>query len=139
MARKGLSPQIKDPNKLCLCVRRRYLDYIEGCKAEGISLVLIETLRALDRQKHYKRIGVSWTLDSKHLPQPPHDLALAFDVVPKDYIREPEWRPTGVLWTTMRHVARRLGLIVGAPWPRDKGHNYLRKCLCAEDAQEPAA
>ena len=126
----ALSPQCRDPLRLCPCIRSLYLALYAACHDEGINPVTVETLRQLDRQKYYVRIGVSWTLESFHLPQPPNGQALAFDVCPKDYLREPLWRPRGEKWKQMRMVARELGLIVGAPWPRDKGHMYIRKCRC---------
>ena len=127
-----ISPQCRDPLRLCPCIRSLYLTLMERCREEGIKLLLIETLRALDRQKHYVKIGVSWTLDSFHLPQPPNDLSLAFDVVPKDYLREPLWMPEGPLWKDVCGIGRGLGMFVGAPWPRDKGHYYIRKCRCSD-------
>jgi hypothetical protein len=125
----------KDPNKLCPCVRGRYLSLREIAKAEGLNLLLIETLRTPERQRELVAAGTSWTRKSKHLPQHPHGLALAFDIAIEDYIHTKHWNPAGPLWQDLGRIALGLGLEWGV-WRRganiDPGHIYLAACACDE-------
>jgi hypothetical protein len=127
-----MTPQIRDAEKLCPCIRKRHKDFVALALARGIYPVTIETLRAEDRQAYYVEIGVSWSMGSKHLPQPPNQLALAFDVCPQEYLAEPRWNPKGPLWDEMGRIGRSLGLLWGGDWKRtpDKPHFYLERCLC---------
>jgi hypothetical protein len=135
---KKLSPQVKDPLKLCPCVGGRWMLLRDRCAAAGIPLTLIETLRQPDRQEHYVQIGVSWTARSKHLPQPPNGLSLAFDAAPTEYLALKNWNTNGPLWDRVAEISGDLGLIWGV-WKRnkyqvlenvDKAHHYLDACAC---------
>lgn len=123
----------RDPLKLCQCLRVLYLDLIEQAKAEDISCVLIETLRDAERQQYYIDEGVSWTKRSKHLPQPPSGLSLAFDLAPKDYLKHKLWLPGGPLWLRLGEIGQDLGLRWGGAWrlTPDYAHFELRVCQCA--------
>ena len=125
----------KDPLKLCHCIRSAYIELHARAKASGLALVTIETARDFTRQRYYKSIGVSKTLNSYHLPQPPHGLSLAFDVAPKDYLRIKGWHPKGPLWFVLADLGRELGLEPGADflgmnkgwdWP----HFQFKTCRC---------
>lgn len=121
----------RDPLRLCPCIRARFLDLAEQAKASGIALAVIETARDAERQAHYRRIGTSRTLKSLHLPQPPHGLSLAFDVAPKDYLRDKGWNPGGELWDRLGEIGRALGLEWGGDWDwQDCPHFQLKRCLC---------
>ena len=119
----------RDPLKLCPCVRSRWLDFAERAPAP---LVLIETLRDLERQRYYYNSRVSRTLKSKHLPQPPNGLSLAFDTCPREYLRLKGWAPDGGLWYALGSVGLALGLHWGGSWTRfpDRPHFYLTSCAC---------
>ena len=135
-----ISPQSRDLAGLCPCVRRRWAKLVEACHFSGFDLALIETIRQPDRQAYYVRIGASKTMDSKHLPQPPHGLSLAVDVCPREYLSNPLWHPEGELWDRMGGFAKRFGLLWGGDWPAfvDRPHCYLDACLCAQDEEENA-
>lgn len=123
----------RDPLRLCPCIRAKYVDLVTEAKAAGITLAVIETSRDAARQAHYRRIGVSRTLKSLHLPQPPHGLSLAFDVAPKDYLRLKGWFPGGPLWLSLGKLGCALGLEWGGNWSgwKDYPHFQLRQCGCA--------
>lgn len=136
----------KDPLLLCPCVRTKYEQLIERANREfGISVATIETARDYARQKHYKKVGVSKTLNSYHLVGPAfvdgkfsfpgRKLALAFDVVPRAYLTMKHWHPGGELYKRLAEIARDLDLECGADfsgfnegwdWP----HYQQRVCEC---------
>lgn len=130
----------RDLNRLCPCVRSRFID-LAG--VPGLKLVVIETLRDLERQAYYVEIGVSRTLKSGHLAQPPNGLSLAVDAVPKDLLKLKNWggplkkgAPPHELWLLYTDMARKNELLCGADWNGgpdtgwDWPHVYLKKCLC---------
>lgn len=126
-----ISPLQKDPELLCPCVKHKHRLLVNACRDRGVYLVTVETLRALDRQRYYIRIGVSWTMNSKHLPQPPHQRSLAFDVVPNGYLSHPLWNPEGEEWDVLIEEAERLGLKSGfTMWGKDKPHFHQEECGC---------
>ncbi len=113
--------------KLCPCIREK-IQILLGWK---LPLQVVETLRKKDRQKYYVSIGVSWTLDSKHLAQPPKGLALACDIAPKELLKQKGWAPSSPKWEEMGVAGESLGLIWGGRWKaRDLSHFELKKCLC---------
>ncbi len=122
-----LSPQRRDPEGLCPCIRAKW----ETLRRGGQDLVLIETLRQADRQAHYIATGVSWTSKSKHLAQPPNGLSLAFDTCPRSYLAMKGWNPSGELWRCAGEAGEALGLTWGGRWKqRDLAHFQLEACLC---------
>lgn len=122
----------RDPLQLCPCIRVRWLDFATECKAREIPILLIETARDLERQRYYKSIGVSRTLKSMHLPQPPNGLSLAFDVCPREYLRVKGWSPGGQLWPILSEVGADVGLLWGGDWRgwKDLPHFYRERCSC---------
>lgn len=131
----------RDPMKLCPCIRVRYARLLDEVALVGIRLTLIETLRDEERQRHYLAIGVSQTIKSLHLPQPPNGLALAFDVAPTAYLHVKGWNPVGDDWQTVGQISEGLGLEWGGRWPklRDRPHHQLRECLCEHDERPEVA
>ena len=121
----------RDPLKLCPCVRAKWVEFVTRVQ---FAVVLIETLRDAERQAYYRAIGVSRTVKSKHLPQPPNGLSLAFDVCPKDYLRMKGWNPGGPLWSALSGYGVDAGLYWGGDWKtwKDRPHFYQEKCSCAQ-------
>lgn len=117
-----------NPDKLCPCIRYKYFDLINKLARLKIPNKTLETLRDIERQKYYFEIGVSQTMNSKHLPQLPNNLSLAFDLAPVEYLKLKHWNPKGILWETIRTQSRAIGLICNIPW--DKPHHQLNKCEC---------
>lgn len=103
----------------------------ERCRDEGVDLALIETLRDEERQRHYIATNVSWTARSKHLPQPPNSLSLAFDACPRAYLVEKDWAPGAPYWLIYGDIGMDLGLEWGGLWKRrDYAHMQLDECAC---------
>lgn len=126
-----LSPICRDPEHLCPCIRVRYEAVLAQCYSRNIQLVTIETLRATDRQRYYVDRGVSWTMDSLHLPQEPNSLSLAFDVCPHEYLAHPQWNFPGTKWAILGRIGTDLGLGWGFDiWGKDKPHFQQLECGC---------
>lgn len=116
--------------KLCPCIRGKIQDLLR--MGVDFPLQVIETLRKKDRQAHYVKIGVSWTMNSKHLAQPPKGLSLACDIAPKALLKEKGWAPSHPNWKLMGSAGEELGLIWGGRWKaRDLSHFELKKCECS--------
>ena len=96
----------------------------------GVETVLIETLRDAARQSFYIASGVSWTMRSKHLPQPPNGLALAFDLCPRDYLAEKNWAPGGDEWFVLGDLAEEADLEWGGTWTSQKDYPHFQKGVC---------
>ena len=127
-----IEPQCRDLDMLCPCVRAKAEEFLAQASAAGIPVTIYETLRGVKRQEYYVARGVSWTMHSKHLPQPPNGLSLAFDAAPTDYLTEPHWNPEGKYWQTLMHIAEAVGLENGGRWSqRDYPHNQLTVCECS--------
>ena len=136
-----IEPQCRDLDMLCPCVRAKAEEFLAQASAAGIPVTIYETLRGIKRQEHYVEIGVSWSMNSKHLPQPPNDLSLAFDAAPTEYLTEPKWCPGGPYWRSLMHISESVGLFNGGRWEqRDYPHNQLAVCGCSVvDALEKTA
>lgn len=136
-----LSPQIRDIDKLCPCIRDLALKLRVECLRAGFSITIYETLRMMDRQQLYVSEGVSWTMTSRHLAQPPNSLSLAFDSAPSQYMKMKHWNPDGPLWDELGRISVALGLKWGV-WVRnnhnelynkDKAHNEIVACRCPKE------
>jgi hypothetical protein len=95
-----------------------------SCIAIHLPVTIVGTLRTLEEQKKYLALGTSWTLDSKHLPQPPNGLSLAFDIVPTVLLTVKGWGPDSPLWNELGLLGKSLGLSWGGDWQEhpDKAH-----------------
>lgn len=89
---------------------------IAECEAAGIPITVICTLRSLAEQQQAVNHGVSWTMHSKHLPQPPQGKSLAIDIAPTALLSQKNWAPGDPLWWVVAGTAQRLGLRSGADW-----------------------
>ena len=130
----SLSPQDRDVAHLCDCLRRKWEDLVDTLEEDHnppIFLSTIETLRQPDRQAYYLKHGVSWTKNSKHLPQPPEKKSLAIDICPVAYLTMKGWNPAGALWGVVGEEGERLGLRWGGRWKqKDLAHLELEACEC---------
>ncbi len=89
---------------------------IAQAQAAGIELVVITTLRSYHEQELAVQHGVSWTLKSMHLPQPPEGKSLAIDVCPHSLMSQKWWAPKSPLWWTLAQIGTGLGLRSGMDW-----------------------
>jgi peptidoglycan L-alanyl-D-glutamate endopeptidase CwlK len=122
----------RDPQKLCPCIREKLERVLAGAEERGIRVTLLETLRDEERQRYYMSQGSSRTMNSKHLPQEPNGLSLAFDLAPTEYLSERLWNPEGELWAILGHLGELQDLQWGGRWTlfRDRPHFQLQRCEC---------
>lgn len=97
-------------------VRDHAVQLINTALEQGIHLAIICTLRSEEEQRKALLSGNSWTMASKHLPQPPDGLALAIDVCPVQLLSKKNWDPTNELWWKLGHIGIQLGLRWGGDW-----------------------
>jgi hypothetical protein len=98
--------------------------FLGECESEGILLTVIDTGRTLTEQDQKLAQGVSWTQNSKHLPQPPEGKSEAIDVCPTAYLTIKNWNPTGPLWSKVGIIGEKYGMFWGGHWSShpDPGH-----------------
>jgi peptidoglycan L-alanyl-D-glutamate endopeptidase CwlK len=98
--------------------------FLAAAQAAGIECFLVDTGRTQGEQQTKLSQGVSWTQNSRHLPQPPEMKSEAFDVVPKAYMSMKNWNPYGDYWDKLGEIGKGLGLKWGGDWigHRDPGH-----------------
>jgi len=100
----------------------------EGEAAIGEPIEVIDTDRTPAEQQVKLSQGVSWTTNSKHLPQPPEGKSEAVDVCPKSYLTMKGWNPSGEKWAILGAIGERLGMLWGGRWTHvnngrgDPGH-----------------
>ena len=121
----------------------------------GGHLQVIETARDLERQREYVRLGVSRTLESRHLApggaipaRPSGARVLACDLAPSFVLGLPKWDPDNPAWTTFGEIALDAGLKWGGDWDSTPGrapydgwdspHVYLEECKCRKSGSRSA-
>lgn len=98
---------------------------IDKANAAELDVVIEDTGRTLGEQAQKILTGVSWTNNSKHLPQPPEGLSEAIDLAPRAVMSLKNWAPNSPLWDQLGALGEGLGLRWGGRWPgtrRDPGH-----------------
>ena len=93
---------------------------VDQCKAAGVPVTVIDTLRSMQEQADAVKHGNSWTMRSKHLPQPPDGKSLAIDVCPTALLKTKNWSPMHPSWWVVAKIGVALGLRCGMDW-HDKG------------------
>jgi hypothetical protein len=95
----------------------------------GLDPVVEDTGRSHDEQTIKVSTGVSWTNNSKHLPQPPENKSEAIDVVPRVCMSLKYWGWNGTIenshpaWGELITIGEGLGLHCGVHFPHpDPGH-----------------
>ncbi len=89
---------------------------IGRCRKAGIPVAVITTGRTIEAQKLAVAHGVSWTMKSKHLPQPPEGKSWAMDLCPTALLSEKNWAPKHPHWWILAGLAVELGLRSGMDW-----------------------
>ncbi len=128
-------PPVREPTQLCACVRNRWVQFNATCDRSGVPVTLVETLRSPERQRYCLETGVARRRTTRHMPQPPHGRALAFDAAPTEYLGLKFWNPGGIYWRRLGSVAGDVGLEWGGHWRfkdgwKDPSHFELRVCAC---------
>ncbi len=93
----------------------------------GVALLIVDTDRTLVEQNENLAKGVSWTLNSKHLPQPPEGKSEAIDVCLYESYQlhgsdKLQWNASDPVWAKIGEIGRDLGLKWGV-WKVDSSGN----------------
>ncbi len=95
----------------------------------GLDPIVEDTGRTTTEQTQKRVQGVSWTTNSRHLPQPPEWLSEAIDVVPRVCMSLKYWGWNGRVenshpfWGRLIEIGEGLGLHCGVHFPHpDPGH-----------------
>jgi len=118
--------------------RLQVFELIARCSEAGISLLIVDTLRTYAEQLINIANGVSWTKNSKHLPQPPDSMSWAVDVAPYDIYQlhgpdKLKWDETDPVWQRIgaigqKRIGMKWGVVDSKGNRRDLGHfEYLPK------------
>jgi len=92
-------------------------EHIARCIESGIQIMIIDTLRTYEEQVENVKNGVSWTMRSKHLPQPPEGRALAYDLCP--YLIYQANGPDKLNWDSGHdhwQTIGKIGMLLGLKW-----------------------
>jgi len=122
------------------------MQLLDQAGAAGLDPVVEDTGRTADEQKLKVSSGVSWTVHSKHLPQPPEQKSEAIDVVPRVCMALKYWGWNGTIktshpyWGKLITIGESLGLRCGVYFPHpDPGHfEYIHPQRGSEDAANVA-
>lgn len=88
----------------------------------GVVVRIVDTLRTPAEQAANIANGVSWTRNSKHLPDG-SGKANAIDLVPVSVISLKNWAPSHPHWQILGKIGESLGLRWGGRWrQRDMAH-----------------
>ena len=109
------------------------VELIARCVEAGIPVLIVTTGRTLAEQQAAVARGVSWTLHSKHLPQPPDGKSLAIDLAPYETYQlhgadKLNWDAADPVWSRIGAIGQSLGLkwgVVINGVQRDPGHFEL--------------
>ena len=90
-------------------------EHIARCVESRVIVMIIDTLRTQEEQIINVSNGVSWTMDSKHLPRPPENKALAYDICPYSIYQangpdKLNWDETHPHWQIIGRIGTSLGL-----------------------------
>jgi hypothetical protein len=98
--------------------------FLAKCATAGIPLTSIDTDRTVSEQAQKIAEGVSWTQNSRHLPQPPEEKSEAIDVCPTPYLTMKLWNPSGPMWKQVGEIGESCGMFWGGRWVEhpDEGH-----------------
>lgn len=118
-------------NDLDVRFRPVAFELIARSAEQGIALCIIDTLRTPEEQADNIARGVSWTTNSKHLPQVPDGKSLAIDVAPYSQFSlhgpdKLQWEASDPAWARVGQIGEALGLRWGGrfrpPAKPDLGH-----------------
>ena len=93
---------------------------LERAKEAGVECKIVDTGRTPTEQQVKISQGVSWTNNSKHLPQMPEGKSEAIDIVPLSVLEEhkPTWSPEHPDWQKIGPIGEQLGLRWGGRWQK---------------------
>ena len=90
-------------------------ELIARCVEAGIVVMIIDTLRTKEEQEANVAKGVSWTMNSKHLPQLPEGKSRAIDIAPYSIFQlagpdKLQWDAGDPVWNRIGEIGEKLGL-----------------------------
>src|ERR1043165_9615902 len=96
-------------------MKPKAMELIARCAEAGIPVMIINTLRTLAEQQQNVAKGVSWTMNSKHLPQAPTFKSDAIDICPYDVYNlsgpaKLQWDGGNPVWGRIGAIGEKLGL-----------------------------
>lgn len=102
-------------NDLDVRIRFKCFEHLARCTEAKRPVMIIDTIRTLEEQKINVANGVSWTMNSMHLPQPPDGLALAYDICPYSIYQADgpdklNWDDSHPDWQIIGKIGENLGL-----------------------------
>ncbi len=115
-------------NDISAKFRSTVFEFLARCTESDVPLMIIDTLRTPEEQAQNIANGVSWTTNSKHLPQPPDGKSLAIDVCPFETFQlngadKLKWDSNDPVWEKLAQIGEACGMISGHRWKqRDSGH-----------------
>lgn len=118
-------------NDLDYRVRSTVFEFLARCAEAGIPIIIVDTLRTPEEQAANIAKGVSWTTNSKHLPQAETKKSLAIDVAPFDVYQlhgpdKLKWDGSDPVWQRIGIIGEKCGLKWGGrfkpPAKPDLGH-----------------
>src|SRR6516225_1164746 len=119
----------KDISELASYMQPLALALLQQASEAGLDPVIEDTGRTPTEQQVKIATGVSWTSNSKHLPQPPEGKPEAIDIVPRSCMSLKYWGWNGTIenshpnWGRLIEIGESLGLTCGAHFPHpDPGH-----------------
>ena len=91
------------------------MELLARCTEISAPVLIITTGRTVDEQKEAVANKVSWTMNSKHLPQPPEGKSLAIDICPFDQFMlsgpdKLQWDEKDPVWQKIGAIGVSLGL-----------------------------
>jgi hypothetical protein len=83
---------------------------LEACAKVGVPCRIVDIARTPSQQLVKIQTGVSWTNNSRHLPQPPEGKSEAVDIVPLAVLSEhkPDWDPKNPAWQIIGSVGKQI-------------------------------
>ena len=90
-------------------------EHIARCIEAKVPIMIVDTLRTEAEQIINVASGVSWTMKSKHLPQPPENKSLAYDLAPYEVYQADgpdklNWNEDHPHWKIIGDIGVSLGL-----------------------------
>ena len=122
-------------NDLSSYLQPKAFEFVARAAEAGIPVMIVDTVRTTAEQTANVAKGVSWTMNSKHLPRNLRGIlsvdtsndtkADAFDVVPYDQFQlhgpdKLEWDDTDPAWQILGKIGEKLGLKWGVLKPGGK-------------------
>lgn len=106
----------------------RVCKFLADCTDQGIPLMIINVLRSEEEQIENIKNGVSWTANSKHLPQDTFGKSFAIDVCPYEVFQlhgpdKLQWNTNDLVWEKIGEIGKATGAVWGGDWKqKDMGH-----------------